>query len=158
MSNRAKRRAEREQEIAERKKQKAQKKAEAVVAGQQPAPEPVPEVPAIPATPKKYRTLNNHFLVKRLDMNDERTAGGLIKPEIARQRSQRGEIRFAPIGETECPIGTIVIFTKYGGSDVEINGEKLMLVQRLQLYAIEEEDLEAIVALEASKVEEPAAA
>jgi co-chaperonin GroES (HSP10) len=114
--------------------QKRAKKLEAVV--------PIAAPPEL-KIPKKYRTLNNHFLVKRLDMDDEKTESGrLIKPEIARQRSQRGEVRWAPKGETECPVGTIVIFTKYGGSDVEINGEKLSLVQRLQLYAIEE-DLES---------------
>jgi chaperonin GroES len=100
----------------------------------------VPVVP-VPKIPKKYRTLNDQFLIKRLDMDDEKTAGGLIKPEIARQRSQRGEVRWCNKNETECPIGTIVIFTKYGGSDIEINGEKLVIVHRKQLYAIEE-DLE----------------
>jgi co-chaperonin GroES (HSP10) len=102
---------------------------------------------------KKYRTLNNHFLVKRLDLDDAMTPGGLHKPEIARDRSQRGEIRWSPIGETECPVGTTVIFTKYGGSDVTIHGEKLSLVQRLQLYAIEEDLVPGDVGYEEEQAE-----
>jgi co-chaperonin GroES (HSP10) len=157
MSNRQKRRVEREQDIAQRKRLKEAVKAEKAAAAAEAealVPALVPDGPKEPEIPKKYRTLNNHFLVKRLDVNDEMTKSGrLVKPEIARQRSQRGEVRYAPLAEAECPPGTVVIFTKYGGSDIEINGEMLVLVQRLQLYGIEEIDEVALAAQKAAENE-----
>jgi co-chaperonin GroES (HSP10) len=105
----------------------------------------VPDTPPVPKIPKKYRTLNGFYLVERLDMDDAMSAGGIHKPEIARQRSQRGKIRWAAKDEQELTTGMTVIFTKYGGSDIEINGEKLVLVQRLQIYAIEEDDVAVTV-------------
>lgn len=119
----------------------AQKRARKKVAPPAPVKAPaVPEAPPVWKPKKKYRTLNDMFLVKRLDMDDEKTESGrLIKPEIARQRSQRGEVKWCSKNEVECPVGTIVIFTKYGGSEVEINSEKLVLVHRKQLYSVEED-------------------
>lgn len=88
------------------------------------------------------RCLGAMVLVRRLDIEDELTKGGIVKPEIARMRSQRGEVVLAGPGEfvsgtfvpVDVEVGDTVLFTRYGGTDVEIEGEKLTLVHYRQLY------------------------
>ena len=76
--------------------------------------------------------LNQYVFIRRFKVDDERTPGGVIKPEIAQQRSNEGEVVFSE--EQDIPAGSIVLFTKYGGSEVDVNGEKLVLVHRKQVY------------------------
>ena len=93
----------------------------------------------------KYRCLGAQVLVKRLDLGDDVTAGGIIKPEIARQRSERAEVVLAGPGEyqngTFMPMtvqpGEKVVITRYGGTDIELDGAKFTLVHMSQLYMAE---------------------
>jgi len=72
-----------------------------------------------------------YVIVKRLDVDDEKTEGGIVKPEIARTRSQRGIVVAAAkdmlLANQLLPLdihpGDEVLFTKYGGSDIEIDGQ-----------------------------------
>jgi len=86
-----------------------------------------------------------YVIVKRLDVDDEKTEGGIVKPEIARTRSQRGIVVAAAkdmlLANQLLPLdihpGDEVLFTKYGGSDIEIDGQKYVLVHHLQIYFAE---------------------
>ena len=81
--------------------------------------------------------LNNTVLLRRIDTDDSKTEAGIIKPEVAQVRSNRGEVLAACADETEIKVGDIVVFTRYGGTDVEVDGQELIIVSKKQLYWVE---------------------
>lgn len=94
---------------------------------------------------ERFKCLGEHVLLRRLDVDDMVTAGGIVKPEIARQRSNRGEVvcvgegrmiegAFAPF---ELTPGDKVRFSKYGGTEVDLDGEMLLLLHWKQIYLVE---------------------
>ena len=81
-------------------------------------------------------------LVRRIDVEDEKTPGGVIKPEIARLRSNRGEVvavgEGRVIGGMWLPMnlkeGDKVRFSRYGGTEVPLDDETLLLLHWKQIY------------------------
>ncbi|MGE0199664.1 MAG: co-chaperone GroES [Candidatus Melainabacteria bacterium] len=75
----------------------------------------------------------------------EQTAGGIYIPDTAREKPQRGTIlavgpgRLTESGNRE-PMGVeegqIVLFAKYGGTDVEVNGKKLKIMSEKDILAV----------------------
>ncbi|HEY5236601.1 MAG TPA: hypothetical protein VIJ14_10510, partial [Rhabdochlamydiaceae bacterium] len=76
-------------------------------------------------------------LIKRLDTETEMTDGGIVKPETAIQRSNRGEVKAIGSDEKEVKVGDVVVFTRYGGTETEIDGQELVIVNRKQIYWFE---------------------
>lgn len=85
----------------------------------------------------KFECFGAQVLIKRLDEDDEMTPGGVVKPEIARKRSQRGLVMLHGPGEymsngvfvpVQVKHGQTVLFSKYAGDEVEIDGEKYLLM------------------------------
>jgi len=81
--------------------------------------------------------LNNTVLIKRLDIDDSLTAGGIVKPEIAQVISNKGTVVAVPADEQEIKVGDVVVFTRYGGTEVEIDGKEFIIVSKKQLYWVE---------------------
>lgn len=81
--------------------------------------------------------LNNTVLIKRLDVDDSLTDGGLHRPEVAQKRSNRGEVLAVCADEKEISVGDVVVFTRYGGTTVEIGDDERLIVNKKQLYWIE---------------------
>lgn len=92
-----------------------------------------------------YRCLGEQILVKRIDAEDEKTAGGVLKPEIARLKSNRGIIMALGegriIGSAFHPFqlhtGQVVRFSRVGGQDIEVDGENFILLHWKQVYLVE---------------------
>ncbi len=91
----------------------------------------------------KFECFGAQVLIKRLEEDDEITPGGVVKPEIARKRSQRGQVMLHGPGEymsngTFVPVavkhGQIVLFTKYGGTEVELDGQKYLLMHASMIF------------------------
>jgi chaperonin GroES len=88
-----------------------------------------------------YVPLNDFVLVRRLE-DGETEVNGVILPESAKTKSNKGEVlAFGPgriVGETVIPIGVsrgdVVLFTRYGGTDTEIDGEKLLILRGAEIY------------------------
>ena len=93
----------------------------------------------------RFRCLGEQILVRRLDTADEMTAGGLVKPEVSRQRSTRGEIvavgEGRMIGQGFLPFdlnpGDKIRFSKHGGTELELDGEVLLLMHWKMVFLIE---------------------
>lgn len=81
--------------------------------------------------------MNGTVLIKRLDTETELTDGGIVKPEIALRRSNRGEILAVDADEKQLHVGDVVVFTEHGGTDVEIDGNDFVIVNRKSLYWVE---------------------
>ena len=87
--------------------------------------------------------LDDRVLVKRLEA-DEKTAGGIVLPDTAKEKPQRGEViatgpgKLLDSGERAKPevsVGDIVLFGRYAGTDVSINGEEHMILRESDILA-----------------------
>ena len=85
----------------------------------------------------KIRPLNDRILVKRLE-GEERTAGGIIIPDSAKEKPAEGEVvavgpgKLNDAGERvamDVAVGDRVLFSKYGGSEVKLDGEDFLIMR-----------------------------
>jgi chaperonin GroES len=90
------------------------------------------------------RPLGDRIVVKVLEA-EEKTAGGIILPDTAKDKPQEGEViavgpgrvldngnRVAP----EVKVGDRVIYSKYGGTEVKVEDEEYLVVRESDLLAI----------------------
>ena len=91
----------------------------------------------------KLRPLDDRVVVQPLDA-EEVTAGGIVLPDTAKEKPQRGKVVAVGAGklldsgkrgELSVGIGDEVIFGKYGGSDVEVNGEDYKILRESDILA-----------------------
>ena len=94
----------------------------------------------------KIRPLNDRLLVKRLK-EEEMTAGGIIIPDSAKEKPAEGEVvavgpgKVADNGERvalQVKDGDMVLFSKYGGTDVKIDGEDFLIMREDDILGIVE--------------------
>ena len=94
----------------------------------------------------KIRPLNDRLLVKRLQ-EEEMTAGGIIIPDSAKEKPAEGEItavgpgKVADNGERiamQVSVGDTVLFSKYGGTDVKLDGEDFLIMREDDILGIVE--------------------
>lgn len=91
----------------------------------------------------KLKPLDDRVVVKPLEA-EEVTAGGIVLPDAAKEKSQRGEVvavgpgRLLESGE-RCSIGLSVgdqvLFGKYGGMDIEVGGEDVKILRESDILA-----------------------
>ena len=94
----------------------------------------------------KIRPLNDRILVKRLE-EEAKTKGGIIIPDSAKEKPAEGEVvacghgKLNDKGERVAPelkAGDRVLFSKYGGTDVKIDGEDYLIMREDDILAIVE--------------------
>jgi len=95
----------------------------------------------------ELRPLGNRVVVKPIEQ-EERTPSGLVLPETAKEKPQEGEVlavgpgEWAEDGKTRIPlevkVGDRVIFAKYAGTEVKVDGEKLLILRESDILAIVE--------------------
>jgi len=92
----------------------------------------------------KFRPLHDRVLVRR-SAEEERTAGGIIIPDTAKEKPMEGEIVSVGPGARnekgeliapEVNAGDRVLFGKYAGTDVTINGEDLVIIKESDVMGI----------------------
>ena len=91
----------------------------------------------------KIRPLEDRVVVLPLEA-EEKTAGGIVLPDTAKERPQRGKVKAVGSGklldngkraELSVAVGDEVLFGKYSGTDVEVNGDKLKIMREGDLLA-----------------------
>ena len=95
----------------------------------------------------KLKPLYDSVVVKKVEV-EQKTAGGIILPDTAKEESQIGEViavgegRLLENGEIR-PLkvkeGDKVLFSKYAGNEVKIDGEELLVIREEDILAIVEE-------------------
>ena len=88
----------------------------------------------------KFRPLHDRVVVKRIDA-EEKTAGGIIIPDTAKEKPSQGEIvAVGPGGRDESgklipidlKVGDTVLFGKWSGTEVKIDGQDLLIMKEVR--------------------------
>ena len=91
----------------------------------------------------KIRPLDDRVVVEPMEA-EERTAGGIVLPDTAKERPQRGKVvavgpgRLLDSGERatmSVAVGDEVIYGKYGGTDIEVNGDEVKILRESDILA-----------------------
>jgi chaperonin GroES len=92
----------------------------------------------------KFRPLHDRILVRKATAA-ERSAGGIIIPEKAAEKPQQGEVLAVGPGqvlddgtlrEPGVKVGETVLFGAYGGTEVKIDGEDLLVLKAADVFAV----------------------
>jgi chaperonin GroES len=82
------------------------------------------------------RPLGERILVEPL-AEPETTEGGLIRPDVAKERPVVGKVVAVGLGIVAVPtVGDLVLFSKFGGTEVEVAGKRLLLLLIDEVLAI----------------------
>ncbi len=92
----------------------------------------------------KERPLHDKVLIQRLD-SEETTKGGIIIPDSAKEKPQEGKVvavgngRFLEDGSIkplEVKKGDKILFSKYGGTEISIDGEDYLILSEEEILAV----------------------
>lgn len=91
----------------------------------------------------KLRPLDDRVVVRPQEA-EEMTAGGIVLPDSAKEKPQRGEVVAVGPGKLldngnrgtlSVAVGDIVIYGKYGGSDIEVDGQEVKILRESDILA-----------------------
>jgi len=94
----------------------------------------------------RFRPLHDRVVVKRTD-SEEKTAGGIIIPDTAQEKPMEGEIVAAGPGARgedgklhplDVKKGDRVLFSKYGGTEVQVEGEEHLIIREDDVLGVVE--------------------
>ena len=95
----------------------------------------------------KVRPLSDKLVIKVLE-ESESSPGGIILPDTAREKPQKGEVLAVGPGkmlekgnreEMEVIVGDIVLFTKYGGTEIKIDEKEYKILSIRDILAVIEQ-------------------
>ena len=98
------------------------------------------------ASKLKLKPLGGRVIVEPIEQ-EEMTAGGIILPETAKEKPQEGKILAAGPGDRdedgkriamEVKVGDRVLYAKYSGTEVKVDGKKLLILKENDILAIVE--------------------
>ncbi|HNB52710.1 MAG TPA: co-chaperone GroES [Anaerolineales bacterium] len=90
------------------------------------------------------KPLGNRVVVEPMEQ-EEMTAGGIILPETAKEKPQRGKVLAAGPGDRndkgerialDVVVGDTVLFAKYSGTEIKMDGKKLLILRENDILAI----------------------
>lgn len=93
----------------------------------------------------KFRPLHDRVLLRRIEQ-DEKTAGGIIIPETAKEKPMEAEViavgpgAFYEDGEKRIPLdvkeGDTVLISKWAGTEITVDGEELLVVKESDIMGV----------------------
>jgi chaperonin GroES len=92
----------------------------------------------------KIRPLHDRLLVKRVD-EETKTKGGIIIPDTAKEKPQEGKVIAVGAGKVnedgttrpmDVKAGDRILFSKYAGTDVKVDGEDLIIIREDDVLGI----------------------
>jgi chaperonin GroES len=94
----------------------------------------------------KFRPLHDRVVVRRIDA-EEKTAGGIIIPDTAKEKPQQGEVLAAGPGKRDetgklvaldVKAGDQILFGKWSGTEVKVDGEDLLIMKEDDIVGVVE--------------------
>jgi chaperonin GroES len=94
--------------------------------------------------PMKFRPLHDRVVVRRIEQ-DEKTAGGIIIPDTAKEKPMEGEViavgpgargEDGQVHPLDVKAGDRILFGKWSGSEVKLDGEELMIMKESDIMGI----------------------
>lgn len=91
-----------------------------------------------------FRPLHDNVLIRRIDPAEE-ARGGIIIPDTAKEKPQEGEVLAVGPGKLQddgtrrplaVSVGNKVIFGKYAGTEVTLDGEELLIMREADLHGV----------------------
>jgi len=92
------------------------------------------------------KPLGNRVVVEPIEQ-EEVTASGIVLPETAKEKPQKGTVLSIGPGDRDedgkripmdVKVGEVVLFAKYGGTEIKVDGKKLLILRESDLLAIVE--------------------
>ena len=92
----------------------------------------------------KFRPLHDRVVVKRIDA-EEKTKGGIIIPDTAKEKPQEGEVvsvgpgvrdESGKVNALELKAGDRILFGKWSGTEVKIDGEDLIIMKESDVLGV----------------------
>jgi|SRR5690606_14968330 chaperonin GroES len=92
------------------------------------------------------KPLGDKVVVEVID-EPQTTASGIVLPDTAKEKSQRGKVLAVGAGKVldngerepmEVKVGDTVVFAKYGGTEINLGGQELMILSQRDIHAIVE--------------------
>ena len=102
------------------------------------------DLPRLKVSDMKFRPLHDRVLVRRVEA-EEKSSGGIIIPDTAKEKPQEGEVISAGTGAraddgTITPLdvkaGDKILFGKWSGTEVKIDGEDLIIMKESDILGI----------------------
>ena len=90
------------------------------------------------------KPLGNRVVIEPVEQ-DEVTAGGIVLPETAKEKPQKGKILSVGPGDRseggkripmDVKVGDIVLYAKYAGTEIKVEGKKLLILKESDVLAI----------------------
>ena len=86
-----------------------------------------------------FRPLHDRVLVRRIEA-DEKTAGGIIIPDTAKEKPQRGTVVAVGAGKPDEPmtvtVGDTVLYGKYSGTELTLEDKDYMIMRESDILAV----------------------
>ena len=91
-----------------------------------------------------FRPLHDRILVRRIEA-DEKTAGGIIIPDTAKEKPQEGEVIAVGPGardesgkfvELDVKVGDRILFGKWSGTEIKLDGEDLLIMKESDVMGV----------------------
>ncbi len=95
-------------------------------------------------TKVRIKPLGDRVVVKPIE-EEEVTKSGIVLPDTAKEKPQKGEVLAVGSGKLlengervplEVKVGDIVVFAKYGGTEIELDGEEYVILSERDLLAV----------------------
>jgi len=92
----------------------------------------------------KFRPLHDRIVVKRIDA-EEKTKGGIIIPDTAKEKPQEGEVLAVGPGARDeagklvpldLKVGDRILFGKWSGNDIKLDGEELLIMKESDVMGV----------------------
>jgi len=92
----------------------------------------------------KFKPLGNRLLVEPVEQ-EEVTAGGIVLPETAKEKPQKGTVLAAGPGDRDddgkrismdVKVGDVVLYAKYSGTEIKMDGKKLLILRESDILGI----------------------
>ena len=95
----------------------------------------------------KFRPLHDRLVVRRIEA-EEKTAGGIIIPDTAKEKPQQGEViavgpgardENGKVNPLDVQVGDRVLFGKWSGTEVRIDGQDLLIMKESDIMGVVEQ-------------------